>query len=256
MTKGVVYVVVGNKHTDLFESSLWTLLKHWDGGIAVLTDNVAPLSRFSSVVALIQVPLPALKNPAFTIKSWVPRLSPFDQTIFLDADTLVDGDLTPLLPLEDELVLTCHPKSTQDSDRLKLLVTGGYAHPDVISRLIVTKRPSVNTGVFAVPKTSKVGPEWERVSPLLDTQYSKDETALQLLLGKYPHRWAGTEFNRMPWEEPHTPSAIVWHTILRYYGMGRAAELWANTQVEIARANWCGCTRDTLLWDKETDLCR
>ena len=106
---GVIYLVVGNKHAEHVVVSLFSLRKHWTGDVAILVGDQAAEELCAPMASLPRTRLIRFDYASLNInkrgsgntylaKSSMHRFSPFDRTVFLDADTLVVGDIGPIFP--------------------------------------------------------------------------------------------------------------------------------------------------------------
>lgn len=101
---GVIYSLSGPAYAELLTVSLWTLRQHYSGPVAVFCgpgcrEAAAPLPDDPRLrpVELIDMDLPQVPRHAhYCVKPSVALASPFDATVFLDADTLVCGEIDEL----------------------------------------------------------------------------------------------------------------------------------------------------------------
>lgn len=255
MTAGICYVGFSPHFIHLAAVSAYTLRKqHYDGPITILTDvpNYLPALERDGGVTCTMSPIPhrrAVRAPAYYIKSLLPEISPYESTLFLDADTLVDGDISPLLQAEssDAILLAKHPDGrVQDSgrakQRLESLVERGQLHPSRLKLFITQNAWAINSGMISFTRKLRMpSKRWQDTTLLLDNHVLHDELALQIIYPDYPHVLVGTEYNRLINREPTAKTAIVWHYTNKYIGLGRAAALYCETLTEMWDKDWAGC---------------
>lgn len=88
-TRGVIYVATGQDHFDVACRSAKSVRKHNPNlGLTIFSDIVATDSPFDTIVPV--------ENPHIRSKvDYLPR-TPYDETLYLDGDTLVRHDLTSM----------------------------------------------------------------------------------------------------------------------------------------------------------------
>lgn len=102
---GVIYSLSGPAYAELLTVSLWTLRRHYWGDVAIVCSGpqcreaMEPLAEEPRLapVRLIDHELPPVRRHAqYCVKPSVALASPFDRTVFLDADTIVLGPIDEL----------------------------------------------------------------------------------------------------------------------------------------------------------------
>lgn len=248
---GVCYVGFSRKYLETVAVSVFTLRKWFDGPVTVFTDVPDYLPELSKDgrVNLELAPTPherAKAAPAFYVKSCIPDVSPYDSTLLLDADTLVDGDLGPLLqsPKADTVVLAKHPSGRVGSGpsqaKVQTAVERGLVHPAQLQRLMKTNPWGINSGVVSFTKRVTLAKRWQQLTLVFDRHFIHDELALQLIYPYHPHVLVGAEYNRLVICEPTAAKSVIWHYASGYLGLGRAAELWCNSVTEMYDRDWGG----------------
>lgn len=244
MSQGVLYVWSSEPDYGLcLLASLYTLRQHYDGPVAVVTSNA---DQVASVVDHV-VPIQRRKyvNPKhvhFELKSLANELTPFDSTVYLDCDTLIAGDISPLFVAENNSAIslvqladwtTTH---TQMRHRILQLVLMGILHPAQGERLIAADTPAVNTGVYAFSRACEVFAEWHATTVSLDKFFIHDELAMTILKPDYPHHILDDRWNRLP-RYSNATDAVIWHCCAQQFGAGHqigkppppALALWFDT---------------------------
>lgn len=232
MKQGVVYYNYGNRHLLRLCVSIDSLRRIYQGPVTLLYDGSLQLWFIaflrSKRVRTIALTSPFPGNPLLR-KTQLWRFSPYDKTVYLDADTLI------LQPIDElfEFLQTDAFWVTQFADWLT-------AEPAIKQRILDWKRccpddliqealkigPAINTGVFGWSKgqSSKLFSAWES---LAQKGYSAgvnpiflDEIALQLVLPRNAVRIAGAEWN----ESVKHPRALN-PKIIHFHGRKHCSDL-------------------------------
>lgn len=250
---GVCYVGFSPVFLEICSISIFTLRKWYDGPVTIFTDSADYLPQLAKDgrVNLTAPPTPhsrAKAAPAYYIKSCLPDITPYDSTLFLDADTLIDDDLGPLLqsPKDDTILLAKHPDGrVQDSGRAKArlesAVERGQLHPKRLQKLIDQNAWAINSGMISFTRKLRLTKRWQELTLLFDNHVLHDELALQLIYPNHPHVLVDGRYNRLINREPHAKDAAVWHYTNKYLGLGRAATLYCETLAEMLDRDWAGC---------------
>lgn len=229
-TAGVVYWLCGSRAHEVFEHSIASLAAVSDLPVCILcaigSDSEDYAWDFAAsnkwpVTNCIRVPLMQFKRHRhYVTKATLPTWSPFDRTLFLDADTWVQQDPQPLLDALDDAPLVV----TQFSDWIttgkiisgrlrsleRALASENYAEtldaraPGWREQL-AEPHPAINTGVMAWRKRWNYGP-WLDVTLAGWEANFTDEIALQALLPVFgqrvkimPEKWnRSAKFGRTP----------------------------------------------------------
>jgi hypothetical protein len=267
---GVVYYQVGNfvAQWNRMLTSLFTLKKHWQGPIALVTDSEPP-AKIAAELQVIKAEIPPSKS-WYVGRTYLSDLSPFDRFLSLDSDTLVFGDVSPMIPTDERIVVTpwadlLPVDSEYDGRAAQLrrmasvrfyeLVDRGIMHPSHYDALLASGVQIANTGVLGLYKGLPFAEEWRYLSDLmvepLQGRVVDDERALQLLiLDGIPHRWETDRYNRLCSEyrrrRPNPDDTVVWH----YIGgiMKPVEEEYYAIQLEMAEAGWIELNRWQRKW--------
>ena len=125
--------------------------------------------------------------------------SPFDKTIFLDADTTVHDRLDELWPVEDEVHLTRFSDWVTTGGMMKgRLRQWNGIFPDRVTLMQNTSYPAINTGVFSFSKSStKYLEDWKSATES-NPIFMSDELAAQLIFLDHPHVIHNDRWNYSP----------------------------------------------------------
>ena len=221
MNRGVIYLVYGPKVLERLVVSAWTLRDHWAGPVTVLysTDQeravLEPAAKHLDL-ELMLVETETGPRPHWLAKSRVPQYSPYDETLYIDADTIITG------PIDDmfghDLTLTAHPGWTSRGSRTRRYIKRAmsleeHGLGDLVRRQLRLEYPAINGGVLAFRKDKATFREWYTITKHLGDHPLSEQTALQLLTGVISHRIADERFNRMTKYGQRTDDIRIWHFI-------------------------------------------
>lgn len=197
-------------------------------------------------------------------KASMGKWTEFDETIFLDADTLVSGRLDRLWPLHpEELVLTKFAgwKTTGGKMR-KRLATYRERLPDKVAMMLATPYPAINTGVVSWGwNTRGFHNHWQDVclNPLMNGSlpFMGDEITANLIFPDYPHRIESDLYNFSPIYSVESrggecPEGVkVWHFHgKKHVHKGLARSVWLPKYEECIENDLAGITKWTPARDR------
>jgi hypothetical protein len=226
----VYYLLTGAGHGPRLVASLWSLRKHFDGPVVLYTtlpESHAIGERCANDPRLgvehRTLPHPRVRrNASYLAKVVLARSIPDPGGLFLDADTLVAGDLGPLFDAlaDSPFVATRFAdwSSARGIVRRRLerwrALASRHADPAEFTRWLdeaVRPHPAVNAGVFAWRRGADLLEPWEALARFGHRQFICDEVALQILLPRFPHRLLDHRFNCSAVYGAGEPDARVWH---------------------------------------------
>lgn len=212
MTRGVIFFNAGVKHGVHLAVAVASLREHYQGPVVLFTEQQGPGREHCELIAadtrmnpITVAAKPELKagshGVSYYSKTLLPRLSPFEETIFLDADTLVVGDISELWPdpSSGEVVLTQFADWVTTGNRIRGRISPwADVEPDRTARMLENKYPALNTGVMAWSKQSEdFCIDWERTTKN-KMVFMADELAAQIIYLDHPHRILDDRFNASP----------------------------------------------------------
>lgn len=237
MEFGVLLFNHGTAHCARLVVAIHSLRKHYGGPVTILdtgrsggiVEKIAADKRLE--VEARQIPfVERRRNSCYCMKASLWRDSPYDATLFLDADTLVARSIEPLIEI------VCSELSpgfvaTRFSDWLttgemirgriekwhgvKVEADGDEKPIDVrelIRLSLESPWPAINTGVIGwrddARKTLRA---WERITHAGWRCPFTDELAAQLLVRKWPYVLVADRFNCSPIYGRDKDSAVIWH---------------------------------------------
>lgn len=227
---GVCYMLTGGKHGTQLAVSLYSLRRHYDGPVALIAGNEEateicqrldedPRSGRTTVICWT-APVGGGKGLQHANKVEIARLSPFDETVFLDCDTLVVGDFRDLWPRPgtEEIVLTQFADWKSDSRRIRKR-TEPYRRiaPAQVARSQAHPYPAINTGTFGFSRRSTgYLKRWAELTRALP-RFMCDELVAQIIFPDFPHRVLDERWNCSPifshprYGPPRDHDVRIWH---------------------------------------------
>lgn len=204
MTKGIIYYNVGTKCLIRLCVSLNALREVYNGPVTVICDNREEwLTKFLKDVRVDYIDINEQRDgSALVRKSQIWKYTPYDHSVFMDADTICLVDPSPLFDVLDETEFFttefCGWKTDGRRIRQRIEAWEPVIGKDEVQKAIKFG-PAVNTGVFGFRKNAKILPEWDKITVEGDkkncTKRIVDEIACQVLLHKYPCKVIGREWN-------------------------------------------------------------
>ena len=202
MSSGVIYYNKGTKCLIRLFVSLFSLRKVYDGPVTVVLEGEQEEHVFD-ILKELGVGCAVIEdtgNYPLVTKTILYRYSPYDKTLFIDADTIVmkpiDGFFSYLD--ENDFVVTdfCEWKTTGGMMSQRIKKWSGVCPEYMEDALAYGK--AVNTGVFGFRKDAKIFEEWYDVTKRgyeAGTGHIPDELACQILLPRYEHLMVDRSWN-------------------------------------------------------------
>lgn len=234
--RGVVYMLTGTRHSAVFACSVWSLRQYWDGPItvfagdeaAVKTANLVFAESFGSIVPF--EPKRQKRNSGYAAKPGIPRMSTYDKTLQLDADTLVCGKLDELWPRNDsELVLTRYSDWVTTGSIMKSRIRGWEKFaPEMANPQLASPHPAINTGILSYGRNCDVARDkWPEMCGRNSKAFICDEIAMQLLAFSYPNiRILDDRFNWSPLNSNPKPDVRIMHAHGRKHCHPKSIPYW------------------------------
>jgi hypothetical protein len=253
---GVIYYNRGQKCIIRIATSLHSLRNYYDGNVTIIQHDkpnkqvdkiLSWLSeRYNVDIQHLETDAPAQNiTNSLQFKAHLWEYTPYQNTIFLDADTIVRGDISGLHTLADKhgMAFTdfCgwSTRGNKISRRIKswLPVIGASEVENALDHDSV-----VNTGVFAFTVTRKTRPFLEEWRDITDEGFEKnctkrilDEVACQVLLHKYPddHTMAPSEYNASVRFGPANNPIVIHYHGSKHVGEWDVCEHWKDAYWEM-----------------------
>jgi len=166
MNRGIVYMLIGSRHAVVTTVSITSLRKWWDGPVVLFCRDedsqcygkfIAEDSRLGVEVINFS-PTIQKRHTGYAAKPLIPQLSPFEQTIQIDGDTIVVGKLDELWPQNDkEVVLTKFGDWTTKGRIIRNRVSKWLeVAKKEAENSLNNEYPALNTGVLSYNKMSEL----------------------------------------------------------------------------------------------------
>lgn len=205
-SRGIIFYNYGTGCLARLAVSLYTLRLHYSGSVTVLSDGAESNEGLKPFASDARLAVDVLdcdfnvregRNHHYLSKCRLHEYTPYDVSLFLDSDTLVTGDLTPLLPLAEQngFVVTQF-SNWVTSGRTIARRIGEWK--EILPRDIASAMrfgPAVNTGVMAFRRDAAIFKDWFRVARRGRGFFIPDETSCQVILHRYPHHVAPWFYN-------------------------------------------------------------
>ena len=175
MTREIAYLMSGRPHLPYLLTSLYTLRNHWEGPVVIsaweesfdMVEQIVKDGRLDGIGKIrIAKREPAYrgKNDQFMDKIHMVMASDANTVLYLDADTTIHGDLTPLFESAEKFGFCatqfcewkCDGMARNRIEKLRPFPTIPQEHIDHL--LQAPEWPSVNGGVWAARPSSTVLP--------------------------------------------------------------------------------------------------
>jgi hypothetical protein len=253
--RGVVYLLTGVGHAVRLAVSLWSLRRYYNGPVTLFTTQPASHAIGAQLAADRRLALQHQtlqqavhrRNSSYLTKVKLLPQSPYETTLFLDADTLVTGAVLELFEAAEEsgFAATRFAEWTTSGRRMQRRITSWrrvsqdlYAESEY-ARLIeetLQSRPAINTGVFAYRFGIPLLDAWQRLTNAGWRQFICDEIALQILLQRFSYRLLNCQYNCSPVYASEMDCVRIWH----FHGdkhlcTGRPRDLWLPAWEECLR---------------------
>jgi len=225
-SKGVVYLnILGNSCAERLVVSLWSLRRYYDGPIAILYDDASEditriIAQYHGVQAEripFDTPTKPRRNKAYVCKTLMPHYSPYERTVFLDADTLIEGPIDPLFDWLDSnpVIVTQFAEWVTTGRKMKGRIRKLSGISPLVDAAIdhVTKNsyPALNTGVMGWQRNAPFLADWQALGKALSGRFIADELAAQLALPGSSHLLLDDRWNCSPIYGQYQSEAVIWH---------------------------------------------
>jgi len=219
-TRGVIYYNRGTKCTIRLLVSLYSLRKHWNGFVSVICAGPQEpwfLNELNKMNAEV-ISIPYREGVgSLVLKASLWRHSPYDLTMYLDADTIVLKPINEYFDLikENDFV-TGHFAGWKTSGGTisKRIKAWEKAAPELIEPAINFGK-AVNTGINGWKKDASILKDWEELTEKGEkngcTLRIVDEIACQLLLPKHKCFVADTKWGESVKFGKMTDETIIIH---------------------------------------------
>ena len=240
-SKGVIYLNQGIKCIQRLLISVYSLRKHYDGNITVFTIMEQPdwLLKMLKELKCDTVELEHKGIKSLVRKAQLWEDTPYDTTLFLDADTVVVDNIDEYFDKIKEYKFCTGEfaewKTTGGTMR-KRIKSFAPIVPDYVEPSIQYGK-ATNTGIFGFTKDAPILKEWKWIAEEgQKVNRIPDEVGCQMLLHKYKHWLAPVKWGvsvKMA-QKHHTDNMKIIH----YHGRKHVADwelcaVWKQTYWEL-----------------------
>ena len=261
MTTGVIYLLTSMKLASRLLVSIYSLRKWYDGPISVFTTKPKAYEFGQLLAAESRLRVEVCKcrqrpgrgyQAAYLTKTDVLQHSPYEATIFFDADTLIVGSIAELVESAADVPVTatcfCNWKTTDEIMRKRIEAWRPLAGApgdefdlqSLIDMALSVPFAAINSGVFAVQRESRFLIRWRALTWYAREHGFPDEVSLQLLLPTTEHRLLGMHFNAHPYSIEDTDFVRIWHFAGFSHLDPLCRDLWLQVYEECYNANLVG----------------
>lgn len=234
MNSVAMFLTTGASHSANLAVALHTLRRHWDGEIWVYafedsykwSKQIASDPRINAEAWMWFDPIFRGKNEQEISKIDIiqtdPALNCFDSVIYLDADLIFAGDISPLAKATEDkgFVATQFCNWNMDGgiarNRVSKLIGINGIDQECVQKALQPHLPSYNTGVFASVPGHPMLETWGHWSYLARHIYISGETAIHAAAQKHDiTTWYGGRYNcstmKYQPKELADKDVVIWH---------------------------------------------
>jgi hypothetical protein len=256
---GVIYYNTGTVCLVRLLVSICSLRKFYAGPISILSwgdasheicDRIATAT--DSKVIRVDFDMVSCKYPKYMAKTKLQEFTPYDNTLYLDSDTLVVGPVDELFNLIDQhhmLVTSIKRWTTRDVRISKRINTWAYLYPDLIEPALNFGHV-INCGVYGFRRDASILNEWYKTAAAKDDSINPDEVSLQLLLPHHKHIVVDNRFNFITKRgDVNDPDIRILHYQARKHCHISPNNKWLVAYNEVAKHN----VADVINWQPAGD---
>jgi len=232
---GVLYYNHGTQCLVRLAVSMLSLRDHYEGSVAIAAEGNPP-EWFKAIAAEFGatiVPAPISHEYGLVKKSRVHRVSPFEFTLFLDADTIVRGPIDEIFYkiIQTGLVVTQFNDWGTGRGRMKRRIQQWESKYPKLCEKAYEYGKAINTGIFGYAKKNEALEDYHETTlaglkiPGMSRK-TLDEVAMQLIVTKYPHAIMDGSWNTgCVHGDPATARIIHYHGH-KHCRDGAAGDIW------------------------------
>ena len=254
--QGVLYLISGDKHANVLVTSIYSLRTRavYGGPIHIAAGDeraeaiAAHICRDTRLAGDFPVTWSAWEPPrgsrgdGYRQKTFMQGLSPFERTVFLDADTIVRLPFDHLFRFTDLWGVTLTQFSTWTSNGKK--ITGrikGWTDvaEDDVREMSSNPYPAINTGVIAFDKSDGARAffaEWKDLTAKKPV-FINDELAAQLICWRHKVRVVDSLWNYSAIHDNRSDWAILHMHGKKHVRREPVRKLWLPIYDECVRQN-------------------
>ena len=219
--EGVVFYNLGVKCLPRLAVAMVSCRKHYRGPATLIhagvegMEDACQIARSADVdFKRVDFNIPPGKNVALLGKTLLHTVTPYDVSVFLDADTLTRWSFPEyfVAARDCEFAVPAFADwKTSGSVWRRIKQWRGIVPPDWIAAALHFG-PAVNTGTFAFRKDSSLQREIYKLALQAREFFIPDEIGVQVLLPRFPHKIMPQEFNEScKYGRPYSARARIVH---------------------------------------------
>jgi lipopolysaccharide biosynthesis glycosyltransferase len=247
MSDGVIYYNYGSKCAVRLLVSIVSLKKYYSGPIVIISDGEESHKICSVISDGTECGIVKLNNGdsgvsdgvnyPLIVRTRLNLFSPFEWSVYLDADTLITGDISELFNKSKSFVSTqmCRWKANGKKIATRIKSWSSVCPEYIKSALEFDK--AINCGVYAFRRNAPLFNEWYKLTIKNRNSFIPDEVACQILLHKYDHRVVDCRYN---YSCKYGPPDITDYRVVHYHGRKHCrlgdkymAKLWVSAYDDV-----------------------
>jgi len=257
---GILYLNSGTKCLARLLTSVHSLRKVYDGNICILSMGEESHVICSDIAKHYDCQFKIINQDLFMKKQYwyeksrMHQYTPFENTLFLDSDTIIQKDISALFEIiekEHFIVPQFSNWTTQKGVIQKRLKVWDVIDKQLVDDCISLNLPSVNVGVFGFRKDSEFMKHWFEITSKIENAVLPEESTCHLLLLLYKSKVINSLYN---YSCKYDSKNVVDAFIIHYHGNKHCrrdngkllfnADKWISNWQETRSNNTC----DILNW--------
>lgn len=181
------------------------------------------------------------RGMAYAAKTWMDSLSHFERTLFIDADTLVVGDIWPIFQFGEYGVTLTQFSSWLSSGRkiANRIRPWMDLAPDDVRKMAAEPLPAVNTGVIAFDRSDGAAAffaEWKSLT-MKRPCFICDELSAQIIYHRHAVRVLDSRWNCSPIHDARKDAVIYHFHGRKHVNREQGRAIWLPAYDECCRLN-------------------
>ena len=249
MTAGVIYYSVGPGCTVRLLVSIYSLRRHYSGPITIISEGSESDAICSQIAKAMNVDIKYAtfdtngpRNHPLLAKTKINQATPYDYSVFIDADTLVVGKIDELFNDSQFTITRMCDWSTRGPKVSRRIRNWSDVCPDLIEPALNYGK-AINTGVYAFKKDASIFSDWYDLTLKNVDTFIPDEISCQLLITKHEHLLLDCRFNWSCKYGPESSDVRIIHYHGRKHcrpGLPFNATKWIETYNEVVQQDLAG----------------
>lgn len=262
MNEGVIYYNTGTKCLVRLATSIYSLRKHYDGHVAILSEG-AESDEYCKPISdaldckLVQCKFDVPEGPQMTFmkKTLLHTVTPFDNNIFIDSDTLIMGGINQLhrWAKQYQFVATRFSNWVSTGAIMRGRIRNWEVHYPGLIEKAIKFGPALNAGCYAFRADADFLKVWYQMTLPGRAIHLPEETSMQVILPNYVHYVAPQEYNcSCKFSNPYHPDVRIIHYHRNKHcriGLPHGADMWMRYFDRVMELNIGGIQK----WHREHD---